>query len=217
MDLSAISLAAVTDQYLKHLRELRVPPEQLAAFLVVAATLLLLKSRKLFPELRLSGQEEERMVSLEEQLREYRAFREAAKGLGLNWNRGVLLYARASFQNLLAAFYPPPDLGPRELRTAIDRVLFALPQVERLAEDVWKHVVSLEERAKDIQQRLVSQVSTSFSSLAGRSSSKLEVIVSFLALLELVKQQIVAVEQHGAFRDILLSRQIVMPPKSEAL
>lgn len=213
LDINAISLAAVTDQYLGRLRALdELPPEHLAEFLVVAATLLLLKSRRLFPELPLSEEEETSIASLEAQLREYRRFRDAARNLLQRWNQGFVAYPRESFLGLAVTFYPPPNADQGALRAAMDSVVQNLPRLDNLPQDVLRRVVSLEERIRDIQQRLTAHAHVSFESMRSSAASKLEVIVSFLALLELVKQRLVAVEQPGAFRDILVTRQ---EPSSE--
>lgn len=207
MDISAISLASVTDQYLARLRSVSdLPPEHLAEFLVVAATLLLLKSRKLFPELPLSEEEEVSIASLEEQLREYRRFRDAARTFLQRWNQGLVSYARESFLGLTVTFYPPPNVDRSSLRAAMDTVLQNLPRLDVLPQDVLRRVVSIEERILDIQQRLTEHARITFESMRSSTASKLDVIVSFLALLELVKQRLVAVEQPQAFHDILVTR-----------
>lgn len=208
LDISTVSLATVTDQYLTRLRGAsELPPEHLAEFLVVAATLLLLKSRKLFPDLQLSDEEETSIASLEAQLREYRKFRDAARTLTQQWNASMTMYGRESFLGFTATFYPPPQTDGQWFRSAIETVLQNLPRLDVLPQDVLRRVVSLEERIKDIQGRLLSHAKISFESMRTSATSKIDVIVSFLALLELVKQRLVAVEQPGAFHDILVTRQ----------
>lgn len=205
-DISRVSLASVTDQYLARVRSLNnVPPEHLADFLVVAATLLLLKSKRLFPDLALTEEEEEQVASLEEQLREYRRFREAAKSFVRLWNRGQSLHARAAFLGVGATFYPPPAFDRAALREAMGLVLMNLPRLDLAAQEVIRRVLSIEERIRDIQARVRAHTAVSFQDVAKSGASKLDVIVSFLALLELVKQQLVTAEQTGEFRDILLS------------
>ncbi|TSC72424.1 MAG: segregation and condensation protein A [Parcubacteria group bacterium Gr01-1014_38] len=207
LDVNAISLASVTDQYLARLRSVSdLPPEHLAEFLVVAATLLLLKSRKLFPELPLSEEEEASIASLEEQLREYRRFRDAARTFLQRWNQGLVSYARESFLGLTVTFYPPSNVDLPSLRAAMDTVLQNLPRLDVLPQDVLRRVVSIEERIRDIQQRLTEHARITFEIVRSSTTSKLDVIVSFLALLELVKQRLVAVEQPQAFHDILVTR-----------
>lgn len=207
LDISTISLAAVTDQYLTRLRTLSdLPPEHLAEFLVVAATLLLLKSRKLFPGLLLSEEEETSIASLEARLQEYRKFRDAAQRLAQRWEAGLVAHARESFLGLAVTFYPPPNVDPPALRSAMETVLQHLPRLDVLPHDVLRRVLSIEERIRDIQQRLATQARITFESMRSSAASKVEIIVSFLALLELIKQRLVTVEQRGVFHDILVGR-----------
>lgn len=207
LDVNQISLAAVTDQYITRLKEIeRLPPEHLADFLVVAATLLLLKSRRLFPRLALTEEEEDRVASLEEQLREYRRFRNAGKELVRLWDRDRPLRSRQSFLGVVEAFYPPPGFRGSDLRRAMGVVVANLPQFEQLTEDIVKRVVSLEERIRGIQERIAAEAQVTFETLARSASSKVEVIVSFLALLELVKQRAIVAVQTRAFDDIVVRR-----------
>lgn len=211
-DVSRISLAAVTDQYLLRLQALRdLPPEHLADFLVVAATLLLLKSKRLFPELPLTNEEEERVVSLEEQLREYRRFREAAKQLLQLWNERRILYAREAFQGIAPVFYPPSPFGRAELQQAIGAVIGNLPRVDITAEEVVQRVISLEELAQNLQARIATQPTLTFREVARAQRSKINIIVAFLALLQLVKDRVLTAEQRGEFHDILIQRRTDAP------
>lgn len=207
-DVSRISLANVTDQYLVRIREgNNIPPEHLADFLVVAATLLLLKSKKLFPELELTEEEEEQVESLEEQLREYQRFRAAAKQFMSLWNEGRVMYARKTYTNIEPSFYPPPSYDIATLSNLIGSVVLNLPKMDVIAEGMVKRIISIEERIKDFQERIGEKAKISFKNMAKSKSSKREVIVSFLALLELVKQKFVSVEQRQEFEDILIERR----------
>lgn len=217
MDIGTISLTAVTDQYLARVRAAGdVPPEHLAEFLVVAATLLLLKSRKLFPAFSLSEEEEERIASLEEQLREYRKFREASKQFIQLWSQGTFLYPREGFHGIQVTFYPPTNVDVSALVAAMHTVVRNLPRWELLTEEIVQRVVSMEERIRDIERRVTEQTQTTFQTIAAGAQSRLELIVSFLALLELVKQRLVSVQQRDAFRDILVARRADSSSTDEA-
>lgn len=207
LDIGSVSLAAVTEQYLERIKAPgAVPPEHLADFVLVAATLLLLKSKRLFPDLALTEEEEARVVNLEEQLKEYRKFRTVGKEFIRLWERGILLHSKARFLGMATIFSPPVGLEAAGLRSAQASVLDHLPHFEVLAEEVVRQVVSLEERIRDIEARIAQRPSLKFREVAQGAGSRVEVIVSFLALLELVKQRIVAAEQPRPFRDILVSR-----------
>lgn len=205
LDITGISLAAVTDQYLIRINKIPNPlPEHLADFLVVAATLLLIKSKRMFPALALTDDEEKQATSLEWQLKEYRRFREAAKEFIHLWSRGRELHARDSFRGVAATFFPPAGVDVPELRSALARVIAYLPAFESLAHEVVRRVVSIEEQIRDIQTRIGAHIHCTFQEVARSATTRVEVIVSFLALLELVKQRLVVAEQASAFRDILV-------------
>lgn len=207
LDVNTIALAMVTEQYLARVRTAgALPPEHLAEFLVVAATLLLIKSRKLFPDFSLTEEEEERIASLEEQLREYRRFRTAAKQLLQQWPLGPRTFPRESFLGMQATFYPPSNVGVEFLAQQISGVVQRLPKLELLTKEILRRVVSIEERIKDIQRRVQEEAQTTFQALADTTGSKGELIVSFLALLELVKRRLISVRQRRAFHDIVVAR-----------
>lgn len=207
LDISQVSLASVTDGYLQRIRGMEtLSAEDLALFLVVASQLILLKSKRLLPQFALTKEEEDDMVSLEEQLKQYQRFRAAGKELRPRFGTAVL-HARDGFIGVAVTFYPPPDDSPAFLHAAITRLLDTLPTMETTHEQAMATVVSLEERIRDVQRRLEAAVVTSFHDAMVRGASKEDVVVSFLALLELVKQQMVRVEQSSAFRDILIQKQ----------
>lgn len=137
---------------------------------------------------------------------EYQRFRAAAKQFHALWSKDIILWPRESFLGVAAAFYPPPGLRPSDLRGALDLVLAHLPTLTLLAEEVLRRVVSIEERIRAIQSRIQDRAQATFRELADGASNKVELIVSFLALLELVKQRAVSAEQPGSFGDILVRR-----------
>lgn len=207
LDITQLSLAHVTTQYLARLRGMTVlPPEHLAEFLVVAARLLLLKSKRLFPQFTLTAEEEEGIQSLEAQLREYQKYRDRARAMRAAWTLRARLYAREGFAGVAMTFFPPPQFRVAHFAAVIQSVIDRLPTIERSREDVLAKVVSLEERIRDIQKRAERAAVLSFREFSGENSSREDVILSFLALLELVKQCLLEVEQTGAFHDILIRK-----------
>jgi segregation and condensation protein A len=207
LDVSRMSLAQVTDQYLMQVRSLTLPPEDLAQFLVVASRLVLLKSKRLLPHLQLAPDEEEGIVSLEEQLREYQRFRAVARVLRERWLSSGRQFARAAFLGVAPAFFPPLGIDGAALLAAISTVVKGLPVTEMTREEAIRKVLSLEERIRTIQERLKGEAEASFQETLTKGAPKEDVIVSFLALLELVKQRIVEAEQSHAFRDILIRKR----------
>lgn len=209
LDVTRVSLASVADQYLEYIaRQGEVPLSHLAQFLSVASRLLLLKSRALLPFLEFTEEEEESIEDLEWQLREYRKFRDASVRLGLLFAKGERAKPRESFLGAEVVFLPSPDVTADSLAEAFRSVLGEIPLLEKLEEEEIRNVISLEEKMLELRSTLASRMELSFRQMTTDVKDKLEIIVAFLAVLELVKQRFVRAEQSGSFEDIALHQEI---------
>ena len=207
LDITQVSLAKVADQYLEYLRqEESLSLADLSSFLTVAARLILIKSRALLPVLEFSDEEEESMDDLEIRLKEYRRFREASGTLATLFARRQNARTRESFLGTQVVFYPPQGLTALDLRTHFINVLGDIPLFETLPEKEIAAIVTLEEMIFSLQNMLAERVQASFVELTHRAKDRAEVIVSFLAVLEMVKQRIIFVEQERFFSDIFIKR-----------
>lgn len=206
LDITRVSLARVADQYLEYLQsESHIPLGHLAQFLSVAARLVLLKSRALLPLLVFTDEEEEGIVDLEWQLREYRRYRDASMALGklLATHTGASVRERSlGFSEGL--FFPPESLTGQDLHRAFTTVLGEIPIMEELEEKELKAVVRLEEKMTEFRTHLSERVETSFHAMTKSVEDRVELIVSFLALLQLVKERWVTVEQSEFFGTIAI-------------
>lgn len=211
LSVNEISLASVTDDFIAHLQRLQgqggTDREALAEFLVVAATLLLIKSRSLLPQFPASAEEEASVDELERRLAEYQRFRALAEDLGRLSHGGPKSFSREAYTGAAPAFSPPRRFDITMLAAAFRSALDAVPQVAKLAEEKIKKIVSLEEKIQELQRFLQEKVERAFSELVAGAREKVEVIVSFLALLELARQKLVAVEQKGLFADIKIRKR----------
>lgn len=207
LDITQVSLAKVADQFLEYLRhEESISLESLSSFLTIAARLILIKSRALLPVLEFSEEEEESMDDLELRLKEYQRFREAAVKLGELFERGQGSRSRESFLGRQVVFYPPSGLTAADVRTHFVNVLGEIPVFEELPEKEIRAIITLEEKILSLQRLLSKRVEASFIELTRTATDRVEVIVSFLAVLEMVKQRIVYVEQSEFFSDIRIKR-----------
>lgn len=210
LDITELSLAHVADQYLDFIRNNdNIHLDNLAEFLSVASKLILIKSRALLPILEFSEEEEGEIKDLTRQLEEYRKFKEAAIRLGKLAEKGVIAYSRESYKGIESLFYPPENVNLFDLKKYFQFVLAEIPIIEKLEEEVISEVMTLEEKINDLQNALRSRIESSFSELVSESSDKIEVIVSFLAVLEMVKQRIIDVHQDELFQDIKLKVKTV--------
>lgn len=206
LSINEISLAKVTDEYLSTVEALAkeggLDQEALAEFLVVAGELLLIKSRSLLPGAEVSSEEEISVEELERRLNTLKRMKEAAAVLGRMSGEKRFSLSREAYLGVAAVFYPPRSLKLEALASAFLKVYEALPKIQALAEEKIKKIVSLEEKIKELQAMLAEKVERAFSDIIKGSKEKAEVIVSFLALLELAKQKLVELQQDGAFGEI---------------
>jgi len=206
LDITVVALAQVTDQYLAHLQALdQIDPAYLADFLVVAARLLLIKSRLLLPPPPSVEEEEEEDVGdeLVRRLREYQHFKAAVRLLEERESQGLRSYVR------VAAPPAPPHQADLSGLTLDDllvamRRLFQEGPTETVARVVAPLVVSLGEKVVQIREILRRQRRVLFSALTRRAGSRLEIIITFLAILELMKQRAVRAHQEQLFGEIVV-------------
>lgn len=196
-----LSLAQITEDFIAHVRSQDAfPVEETAAFIHIAATLLLIKSKSLIPDLTLTEEESEDVEDLTRRLAAYEKVREAARELSRVFGTTPLYSAGVRAPE--SFFAPSRDLSADALAEALARVLRAREEVEALPEARVKPLVTIEEMMDQLATRVQSAIRLSFRDFAGHAREKVEVIVSFLALLELVKQGAVAAEQIDEHGDI---------------
>jgi len=206
MDITQVSLARVTDQYLAYLGALQqARVDDLAEFLVIAAKLILIKSRVLLPRPDALGEQEEDVgEDLVERLKEYRRFKQVAGLLREREEQGLRSYAR-----LVPAARPEAALPPGGGDAAL--LMEAMLQIlrERREKPVVDRVmpplrVTISEKIAHIDALLAERSRIVFRDLLRACASRLEIVVSFLAMLEMIKQVRVRVEQDGLFGEITI-------------
>src|SRR3989339_25379 len=204
MDISDVSLSTVTEQYLQYLEKLEErEPEEMADFLLIAARLLLLKSKKLLPQLM---PEEDEGPSLEDQLRLYQAFVEASKKLNRRWLSGVRSDFRVEPPRRPSEFVPPKNLNQTLLQEFFLKLLQRIRPLPELPQARMDKAVSVRDKIETIRALLQKAESVSFRELLGKASNRSEIIASFLALLELVKSENIVLRQKKTFEDILIEK-----------
>lgn len=199
-----LALANITEEYIQHVRaQEQFPVEETANFIQIAATLLLIKSKSLIPDLLLSEEENADVEDLKRRLAAYEKVREAARELSRIYGRSVMAPAGERAPDIV--FAPSDDLSAASLAEALARLLTAREEVEKLPEARVKPLISIEEMMDRLATRVQSAMTLSFKDFAAGSKERVEVIISFLALLELVKQGAVAAEQYEQHGDIRIS------------
>ncbi len=208
-----ISLTSVTDDYMKYVAELEHHPlRDIADFVVLAATLLLLKSKSLLPILELTDAEEESVEELETRLKYFQIFRTASQKLSAIFGK-TRLHERPFVADRTPMFLPDRYTEKGAISEAISRVIANLPKkVEKPKVQVRK-VISLEEMIANLKERIERQFSLKFKEFTGGSKERTTIIVGFLAVLEMVKQGMVMVTQGDRFDEIHIERNGTSAPR----
>ena len=203
MSISDISLSQVCDSYLVYIEKLpSMPMGETAQFVLVASTLLLIKSRTLLPTLEITEDEGASIAELENRLRLYAVTRAAAKGLRMLWEKApYLLAVRAPVSPVVFA---PGEVSPSVLLVAIRKLLNSMPSTEKMIQASVAPILALEDVIIHVRARLTSALRARFSDLTRNAVDKHEVIVYFLAILELVRGGSHSVSQDKLFSDITI-------------
>ncbi|PLX20590.1 hypothetical protein C0584_05095 [Candidatus Parcubacteria bacterium] len=209
LDITQISLSKIADQFVEHIRSTSViVPEDLADFLLVAARLLLIKSKAMLPYL--YPEEEAEIEDLEKQLRIYKRFLDATKKVESILGKKKFMFAREFNRKAAigdrATFSPPKDLKKEEMKEVFKVLLMRIKPPEKLGNDKIEIKVSIDDKISFIRNTIKSRMKLSFTKLLTEAKTKTEKIVSFLAMLELIKQREIVADQNSLFSEINLNK-----------
>ena len=208
LDITSVSLAMVTDQYLVYINSLeQINADEISAFLVIAAKLLQIKSEALLPRppAREPG-EEDIGKSLVDQLKLYKRYKEIGGWLYAQQESNLRTYLRIA---------PPPKVEPKldmsnltleQLVAAANEAFQKEKEKKPLGDVIAAPRVTIREKIDLISKTLKEVQRTTFKALLESGASRLEIVVTFLALLELVKRYRVAAHQEGLFSEIEFER-----------
>lgn len=210
VDLARLPIRAVTDQYLAHLESIRFQDLEMAgSFMVMAATLIYLKSKLLLPP---DGSEDEALddegellrQELADRLQEYARVKALGAWLGEREAEQALIYGRTVGELPPPEDIPLEDLSVHLLHRALNRLIEE--QARQAPRQVEPHPISVLERMGEILDLLRSTWSLLFSSAAGTERIRAEWVVTLLALLELVRLGQARARQAELFGDIVIER-----------
>ena len=205
VNLSEISLQKLTEPFLIYIQEHNIPPESVASFIIVASTLLLIKAREMLPQLK--QEEEEEITDFTQRLQLYERYRKAGEHFGLQWGKAPLL--PASFfaegnKKATQAFSFPAGLLPETLANSLKQKTASIPVIQPKAH-LTQRGKSLTEILSLFQTRLTTSSILNFQeSIHG--ISRQEQAVSFLAILEMARNQEVQLEQLEAFGTLVVHK-----------
>jgi len=208
-----ISLAVVTDEYMQAvslMQEMSLP--NTAQFVNLAATLLLIKSKSLLPVLDLTTEEEASIEDLEERLKKYQLFRDISLDIQQNFSR-CHMYEPEYAPPRDPLFVVDNHCSKSSLEDSMVRVLHNLPKKIQKPTARVKPTISLEEMMSKLRARVENQIKTKFSEIRSNEPDHKNVIVGFLAILELFKQGDILIYQTDHFGDIHLEMERTNTPK----
>lgn len=232
MNVNEVSMAKVTDGFLKYLEKFRqggteragddttkfrVDLRVLADFIAVASKLIFLKSKYILPGLALTEEEETDIKELEERLKRYQALKPAMKHLNALWRESHRSYSRpyflgrgGGFGSGLAGteqrvFYPGNNLDIAALQTSLEKIFETVKTYAFETQTIKEKIVSLEEKISEVLGRVKAEGDLQFRRITSEKSRS-EMIVLFLAILHLAREQIILLEQMDNFSDIIVKK-----------
>jgi segregation and condensation protein A len=218
IDLAALPVRAITDQYLAHLEAMEFRDlETAGGYLVMAATLIYLKSKLLVPPDEADEElDDEGLLlkqELEDRLREYARVKAQGTWLGAREAEMALIFGRPRATLPSVEDLPLEDLSVDWLARAITRLI---EEQRRLRpREVDPNPPSVLERMTEILSVLRDTWSLLFSSLTGGERKRSEIIVTLLAVLELMRQGRIKTQQTELFGEIVIERQAGVPADGE--
>jgi segregation and condensation protein A len=213
-----ISLAEVTNDYIGYIKSLSdLPSERRIAdvsyFILIAATLILIKSKSLLPSLALTEEEEEKITDLESRLKLYQIIKSASLEVKSSFGAHIIFFPRERVWSD-PLFSPDQSITIGRVASAMDDVIAHIPKKEPVLPEIQvKKVINIDEMISSLTERMQNAINLSFREFAAshgaenEQEGKVHVIVSFLAMLELVREGIIDVIQNNSFEDIAINRQ----------
>lgn len=207
LEVTDISLAQVTQEYLLYFQKNEtILSQDLADFLVIASTLLLIKSKAILPTLEFTEEEKEEVLDLESRLRLLKFFKEKSLIIKESFNTSGYLFARIPWLEQKIQFSAPNNINCQILFESYKKILtkFNSEQIESI---VVKNspFISLEARIKELVSRLTQNNKFSLEEIT--TDNKMDFIVTFLAILHLAKEKIIDIKQNKLFESIWITNQ----------
>ncbi len=211
--INEISLASITDDYITYVRGLKLGDiGDYTSFISVAATLILIKSRSLIPNLELTEEEESDVESLEHRLELYKLIKEIGADIELQFGKNII-FPRLDTDIVQRVFAPHESVSSSSLLLAINDVVAAIPEPQKVKPEVIvMRIRSLEDTINDLTERVQKSLRMTFREFSAtgdyknHKEKKVGTIVSFLAMLELVRQGFMEAFQGEDFADINIEK-----------
>lgn len=206
LSINEIALAEVSEQYFSYVKNLKdFPKSEVASFLVVAATLMLIKSKSLLPGFQLDEKEAEDVRELEMRIHMLKIFRKLSRGLGEFVLSGKSSYFREKMAGFGGGFYPPKNATASFFAEMMLVLIEKIPAVEDLPRKTIEQIITIEQKMAELINRITEKAAQTLRGFIS-SGDREELIVTFLAMLELLKQGLLAAKQDTDFGDITIAK-----------
>ena len=211
LHISDVSLADITDDYIQYLKTSDSSISQNIEFINTAATLLLIKSKSLLPGMVLTQEEEKSIDELEKRLTLYNLVKSHSIAIKPMFDKSSKWRSQKRKESIVV-FAPDKRMNTGTLKENILSVITSLPKPKEHIKASIQPIIRLEDMVKNLLERISKSARMSFKSFSGEFPEKKNIIVSFLAVLELVKQQDITVEQTGCYEDITCESKDLKTP-----
>jgi segregation and condensation protein A len=213
------ALAQVADEYIARIRRFdSFPVSDVANFLLVASALVLIKSRSILPQISLTEEENQSIDDLKRRLALLELFRDVSGHVKKQYGKTVL-FPRENRPKSVIVFAPDARITPAAMQAFANDVVLAFPKPIELPKVSVKKIISIEEMLERLAERIKVALRMSFSEFTNYDRSKpipkeerVMIVISFLAMLEMVKQGVLIVTQHENYGDIVMENLELTTP-----
>ena len=194
MDIYNVEIYKITSQYLKYLDDMKIMDLEITSeFIVVAATLIEIKSKKLLPNIKVSEENEEDIEkNLMEKLIEYKKI------------KGAALFFKEKYINSGDIYTKKPEIIEEIKSDKKEEDIFKKNVIQR---KIYIDKYKIEDKMDELLRNIEEERIVKFRDIIRESECKLEAVVTFLALLELIKLRMIKAYQNDNFDDILIERR----------
>lgn len=213
LSINEVSLSQITDEYIAYIQTVEnIDSHELSRFIVVAATLMLIKSRSLLPELPITAEEETEIEALEERLKTLLLVQELSSVVKKHYGASVLR-KRPYITVRKQSFSPPPSLDKNTLLEAVSHALLHIPKEEMPKVATITPTIKIEKVLRSLMERVTKEARMRFSDFTKEGEAifsttreiRVFLVVSFLSMLELIKNGTLEAEQDMSFGEITLT------------
>jgi segregation and condensation protein A len=220
--ISEFSLAQIADEYISYIQSIEEKEKgDMSQFIVIASTLMLIKAKSLLPAIEYTSEEKKDISELESKLRLYKVLSDNAKALQRSWSKEKLIMNKDR-SKIDEQVFAPGNLSQALLQSVSILTIVKFPKLERLRNVAVLQAIKLEDVIQNIMERIqkaseftLKSFATSISNVDQNASSatpekireiKSNIIVSFLAILTLIKGNMLSAEQTDNHGDIVLKK-----------